>query len=277
MKKTKNNRFKLATAGLLTVSAFAGSLFPSLVNAALVTGVAKISIDNPALAATTISGFYPVGTYISAFFDSSHDLEDLTNVLPAVPTVALSTTSTDQYLPFPVQPSTVPSAQNDRFPQATTMDTSNTSVGQIGLSGAMRNSSTDPTKINYLENQDLSLQKVNNVWNVVAHDSVGGTQTLYQLASGYSELIDSNGNLNLSGNLIWGDGTNAVVYGIPGGTPGGFAPWVNFAQVPANLRNTVIGHLELSTVVPVPAAVWLFGSALLGFTGLNRYKAKILA
>jgi len=42
------------------------------------------------------------------------------------------------------------------------------------------------------------------------------------------------------------------------------------------------GHLQFSAVataaaVPVPGAVWLFGSAMAGLLGLNRRKASIAA
>ncbi|MEQ1638215.1 MAG: hypothetical protein ABL903_16165 [Methylococcales bacterium] len=279
MSNVQHNPMKLATAGALAFTAITGLMMPSIASASLVTGLATISIDNPTLIRTTISDYpaYVNGTYIGGYFDSTQDNVNL--VLNSTPTQSLSPDSKDQYMAFPVQPATVPASGNDRFPQATTMDNSNTSVGQIGLSGAMLNYNVGPVHTNYLENQDMSLLKVNNVWNLVTHDSVGGAQTLYQLAAGYSEGLDASGNLTLSGNLIWGDGANAVtVIGTGVGGVPNLSPWANFMRVPANERNTVIGHLELNvSAVPVPGAVWLFGSALAGLVGYRRKKAVLAA
>lgn len=250
-------QYKLASVGLLAFSA-AGLLVPSLANASLVSGDAAISINNPVLATTTTSSFYPAGITVSGYFDSTKN--NTTIDLGAIPTSAISATSNNQNLAFPVFGSTASSSNASRFPQATTMDTSNTSTGQIGLSGALK--ATNPGLTNYQTFQDFTLQKVGGTWNLVTHDGLGAN-TLFQLTN-VSEGIGANG-LSLSGDLIFP--SNANLIGLSWGT---FLGVTN--------TSALVGHLNLTpSAVPVPAAVWLFGSAMAGLVGYRRKSAGLAA
>ncbi|MEQ1638213.1 MAG: fibronectin type III domain-containing protein [Methylococcales bacterium] len=268
MSKMQYNPMKLKINGSLALSVMVGLLAPALGNAATVTGMATISINNPALKTATISSYYPAGTIVSAYFDSTHDNDTITLVAPTATTV-ISATSTSQFSQFPVQPATPPATTNpaNRFPQATTMDTTNTAVGQIGLSGAMRNTNAVAPYTNYLQNQDFSVQKINGVWNLVTHDNVGGAETLYQLAAGFSESLDANGKLKLSGNLIFGNGTNAYTINGVGGAPiPNLSPWVNFLQVVPAQQNTVVGFFNLQ---PLPAVPTNLSASVASATQIN--------
>ena len=137
--------------------------------------------------------------------------------------------------------------------QATTMDTSDTSVGQVGLSGAWRLNSPYGVLTPY----DFSLTKTNGVWNIQTYDSAFGYNDFLTLTD-VSESLDLNGRLMLSGNLEWGGDA-----------------WVNMAK--AN-RNVVVGSFSLApAAVPIPAAAWLFGGGLMGLIGVIRRKTTITA
>ncbi|MEQ1638214.1 MAG: fibronectin type III domain-containing protein [Methylococcales bacterium] len=256
MRNIQQHSLKSTIAGVLAFSAAASLMVPSLVSAAPVSGAATLSINNPVFASVTTSAFYPVGTIISAYFDSTHDNDTITLTAPAL-TIDIPATSTDQWLVFPVNSPTPPASTNpaNRFPQATTMDTGNTAVGQIGLSGALRNTNANTPYTNYLQFQDFSVEKINGVWNVVTHDNVGGAETLFQLVNP-AEALDVNGNLTLSGDLVMGDGTNAyTLYGRNGPTIPGLSPWVNFLQVLPAQYNTVVGHFNLQPLAAAPTGL----------------------
>ncbi len=248
--KTHNTQATLA--GILLLSALATLTPPNTATAALVTGDVLISIDNNALSSATVSDFFPNGILLERYFDASYNETAISKNTPGG-------TSDTQNLIFSINTNTSIINYGVRKLQATTMDTDNTSIGRIGLSGALRYKPADNTS--WLASPDMDLQKSNGNWFLQATATPGGRQTFYQLTNTV-ESLDANGMLNLSGDLIFG-----TVNAVPGGLPGG---WGGFLG--AN-PNTIVGHLTLApAAVPVPAAVWLFGSALLGFTGLNRRK-----
>lgn len=77
----------------------------------------------------------------------------------------------------------------------------------------------------------------------------------------YTNLFDNNG---------------ASVMGYQSGTSGWdsttLSPW---SSADDSSYATIGSFLVKPSVVPVPAAAWLFGSALLGFFGFSRRKAKV--
>lgn len=255
MTDIKTHSFKLAAASLLACSAM---LTSGAANAALVTGNASISIDNNALAAAT------GGWIIDGFFDASFN----STAINAGTTGGSSSTSN---MLFTVNSEvTTFSFGNppNRSLQATSLDSNNTASGQIGLSGALRMSST-LGNLGVLAPYDFTLQKFAGTWNLVSHDLFFGTTTFLQVINA-SESVDNLGQLSVSGDLIFGGGVGPTTSPSPFGLT-----WSTFLGANPNL---VVGSLNLAPApVPVPGAVWLFGSSLLGLIGIMRRKTTIAA
>jgi hypothetical protein len=262
MCKQETIRFKLAVAGIMACTAITGILAPASASAAIVTGNATITIDNNAFSAAS-----PEHWYIDRFFNDSYNNLAINSSSPG------GTANTAGML-LPVNSnlttSSYPGGVN-RSLQATTMDASNTGVGQIGLSGGFR--MFDPTHtLGLLAPYDFSVQKFNGVWNLVSHDNSFGGTTFLQLVNA-NESVNSNGELSLSGDLIFGGGLSASTYQSFFGLT-----WSAFLHVPSASQNTIVGSFSLTpAAVPVPAAVWLFGSGLIGLLGAARKKALTAA
>ena len=246
--KVKSNIFKFVVSQVIPLIALLGMLVPVTANAALVNGEAHISFDNAAFSAA--SGFS-----VTRFYDATYNSSKIGTLDAAAGTDVV----TNLVLPVNSNTSTITYSAADRTVQATTIDTSNTSTGQIGLSGAFK---IDHPLLGGLQPYDFDLEKINGVWNVVTYSSGFGHNTFLQLTN-VSETFNGLGQLLLSGDLIFGNGTNA--HASPFGTWGQFIE--GFGQ-PVN-ANTVVGTLNLAPV-PVPAAVWLFGTGVLGLLGFTR-------
>ncbi len=252
MTNLKNNRFNIMAAGILAFSAVA----TSNVQAALVTGNATITIDKAVFASTSN------GWDIPHFFDASYNEVAINGSTPGG-----STSTTNMLFSVNSNSSTISYAAVNRTLQKTTMDSNDTSVGQIGLSGAL---TMFHPLLGNLAPYDFSLQKYSGTWNLVTHDQSFQGTTFFQLTN-VSESVDANGHLALAGDLIWGTNFGSTTHPSPFGLT-----WASFLQVPAENRSIVLGHLSLAAV-PVPAAVWLFGSGLLGLAGLSRKKSAVTA
>ncbi|NOT10790.1 MAG: hypothetical protein HOP23_02985 [Methylococcaceae bacterium] len=249
--KTNNIKLlKLATAGVLTVGAFAAFLAPTTASAALVGGTATITIDNTAFTASNA-----FGEYVETFWDASYNTTNITGAttggltLPTTGSTAMAftvNTNTVTNTVAPSNPLSTPPTYG-RTEQATTMDAGNTSVGQIGLSGAWRINGPGGVLTPY----DFRLVKTGSTWNISTFDSSFSYQNFLTLAN-VSESLNGNGELLLSGDLKW--------TGL----------WASLAGASTS---AVVGTFNLApSAVPVPAAVWLFGSALMGFLGLQKRK-----
>lgn len=244
---------KLATAG---VFAFTALLVPATASAVSVTGIATITLDNTAFRAANA---YEV--YLEKHWGPEDNSLDITrnttggtSIAAEGPTATLfpvNTNSTTVELTPPC--SSCDPNSFGRTLQATTMDTSDTSTGQIGLSGAWRLNSPYGVLTPY----DFSLAKTAGIWNIRTYDSSYGYQDFMTL-SNVSESLDLNGMLMLSGDLKW---ANALWPMMAGGN-----------------INAVVGTFSLTpAAVPIPAAGWMFSSGLLGLLGLIRRNAKITA
>jgi len=253
----KNNSFKLAAAGV-AFGALTGLLAPATASAAQVTGNATITINNTAFAAASVNvpAGYPNGWIVAKHWGPSDNLLGISGSTAGGTT--LSTTGSTA-MDFSVNTNTTtnsyPTAGTyGRTEQATTMDAGNTSVGQIGLSGAWLLTSAGGSGV--LAPYDFSVVKTAGVWNIKTFDNGFSTQNFLKLTD-VSESVNSNGELLLSGNLKW--------TGLWAGLTG------------AN-TNAVVGTFNLApAAVPVPAAVWMFGTGLLGLLGAARKKSAITA
>ncbi|AEG01422.1 hypothetical protein [Methylomonas methanica] len=244
---------KLASAGVFAFSVLTGLIAPGTASAALVTGNATFTIDNPAVVSSNPGGW---------FFETHWGPND--NALPIDGATgggtALTSTSGSEVLVFPVNTNiatvTLSTTGAGRIAQATTMDAGNTAVGQIGLSGALR--MRNPGMTTYLAPFDLAVSKSAGEWSINSHDNSFGTVGLFKLAN-VSESLNGNGELLLSGDLLW---TGGLSYG---------------GLLNAN-TSIVLGSFNLApAAVPVPAAVWLFGSGLLGLLSVARGKMTLAA
>jgi hypothetical protein len=251
--KTNNYKYsQLASASLLAITAFTGLLATTAANAAQVTGNAYITFDNTAFKASN-----NYSDIVQTYWGASDNLLGITGNTPGGTT--LPTTGSTGPLLFSVNTNLTTTAcpscgTYGRTLQATTMDTSNTSIGQIGLSGALRLNNTVGNGL--VTPYDFSLVKTAGVWNIQTFDTAFQTQNFMKLTN-VSESLDSNGQLLLSGDLQW--------TGL----------WASVAQ--AN-TNVVVGSISLTpAAVPVPAAVWLFSSALTGLVGIQRRRRVVPA
>lgn len=249
MKNRTESGIKLALAGTLACVLVA----PQSASAALVTGTATITIDNTAFSAASVNvgGGYPNGWIVQKHWGPSDNLLGITASTTGGTT--LPTTGSTAML-FPVNTNTTTNSYPSSGPygrteQATTMDASNTSSGQIGLSGAWV---LNGQPAGFLSPYDFRLTKTSGTWNISTYDTIFTYQNFLTLTN-VSESLNGSGELLLSGDL--------QLTGL----------WASLLS--AN-TSAVVGHINLApSAVPVPAAVWLFGSALAGLVGLGRKKS----
>lgn len=251
---------KLATAGVFAFTALTGLLAPATASAAVVSGNAVITIDNSAFTASSINvgGGYPNGWIVNKFWDASYNTSGISG--SAAGGLALPTTgSTAMNFAVNTNSTTIsyPAAGTyGRTVQATTMELSDgiQSSEQIGLSGGWL--LTSPGGSGVLAPYDFNLKKNSSgVWNIQTYDNAFSFQNFLKLTDVTESIV--GGELYLSGNLKW--------TGLWAGLVG------------AN-QNTVVGTFNLApAAVPVPAAVWMFGSGLLGLLGVSRRKAVTAA
>ncbi len=266
---------KLQKPGLTASLAMTALMVPTIAGATLVSGNATLTIDNAAVL-TSLANVEP--WYFETHWGPSDNTLGIdTNTTGGTALPQNSSTS----LLFPVNgaPNAIPgtgcpgsgsspcvvaeypsAGVAGRTVQATTMDASNTTIAgqQIGLSGGFRMRKIAGTT--YLGPYDLSLVKYGSEWNIRTYDTQFTYGNIFELRN-VSESLNGNGELLLSGDLYWSD---------PFFT-GGIAAWSNLF-VGAN-TNIKLGSFSLvPAAVPVPTAIWLFGSGLIGLLGVNRRK-----
>jgi cyclophilin family peptidyl-prolyl cis-trans isomerase len=128
-----------------------------------------------------------------------------------------------------------------------------------------------------------------NVRGTIAMAKLGGdpnsatSQWFFNLADNSANLDSQNGGFTVFGRVI-GNGMDVVdaiaalpVWNATGGNPSspfGDLPLIGYTSGPITGANlTMVANVA---AVPVPAAVWLFGSGLLGLIGVARRKARIM-
>ncbi|WP_445372605.1 hypothetical protein ACH518_08790 [Methylomonas sp. HW2-6] len=248
----KKHSHKLASAGVLAIGLFGGLLTTTDANAALVSGVANLTIDNSAFTSAVPGS---EGWYIANFWDKNHNATPIT--LDTTGGVALSQTGTFSVsLAVNTNTSTI-NYGAARKQQATTMDAGNTAAGQIGLSGAFR---MEPAAGGtYLNPADFFLKKTAGQWDIYTYSSGFGQPALFRLVNA-SESVNANGELSLSGDVYF------------------TAQSFSWNLLLNGSQSVKLGTFSLApSAVPVPAAVWLFGSGLLGLLGSARGKIRLSA
>jgi len=239
------NSFKakhILTAGVLAIT---GLLAPATANASLVSGSATIIIDNTAFAAANA-----YGNYIETHWGASDNQLAIDESTTGGTSLSLTGNTA---MEFAVNTNTLTNTYPmagayGRTEQATDMDATNTSAGQIGLSGAMRINGPGGVLAPY----DFRLVKTANVWNISTFDNAFSYNDFLKLTNVH-ESVNGTGELLLSGDLsitgLW-----ATMLGADTSVVGSF-----------NLNNA-------PSAVPVPAAVWLFGTGLIGLVGVGKRK-----
>ena len=243
--------YKTLSSVLCHVIAFGLFVSQSAHAAAITGGNATLSINNTAFANSGAYGFYIANTYDASFNNTSM----YSNTAPSGgSSFGLTDTSV---LTMQVNTNTITTfnASVNRSLQATTMDPLSTGSGQIGLSGALYlRSNSIP---GYMSAFDFDLINKAGSWLLQSNDAGWSPSNP---ALGFLELTNvtqsiNNGQFTLNGNLAWDpNGAWAPMFGASGGN---------------------LGTLSLTaqvSSVPVPAAVWLFGSALAAFGLTGRRK-----
>jgi hypothetical protein len=119
---------------------------------------------------------------------------------------------------------------------------------------------------------------LDEIYNPTANQVAGGTFNFTAIINGnYSASGTTTGSHQLIGiNSFWTIGQNFTFDGtntIFTASISNYDPAAN--QI--NLEYKIFGASTAMTAVPVPAAVWLFGSALASFVGFNRRKHMLQA
>ncbi len=216
-----------------------GLLSPSA-HASLVTGTATLSINNSAFDAAT-------GWYAEQFFGAGFNNTAISGSSTGGTVYGTTDTLSDQ-LTVNTNSANINNTSINRRVEATTLDTGNLQVGQIGLSGAFL-LDPDPTNTayagSYLTAYDFRVVDNSGQWFIQSYDKYFGYTDFLQLVN-VTQSVDANGNLSLSGSLEFtSDGWGSLLG--------------------AN-TSTIVGAFSLSpAAVPLPASVWMFGASLLGF------------
>jgi len=132
--------------------------------------------------------------------------------------------------------------------------------GYIGLGGSIRAASdfNEPGASVWWEHLALQQDQTDLIWRLVATTGPG-QGSVFELINVTTSTV--GGKLSLSADYKWGN-----------------TDWLMFLQdVNGHLdTEAVLGHIDLvpATVVPVPAGLWLFGSALVGLANLKRRNGR---
>ena len=247
MKHKFNALEKTKFAGLAVVLATSVLLSESA-SAALVSGNATFTLNGTW--GPSFIAYYP-----TTFFDASFNTTAIDNTTTGG--TAITGGAGTFVSPINTNSTTTNYGGTIGTLQATTMDTSDSSVGQIGLSGAFRLTTVGGPSP-YLTTQDWYLKKVGGTWNLVDNSPGFGQNTFAQLVNVVDNLAGAG---TLVGDLqLLPDAVNIINY-----------TWGAFLGADATKKTTTFGTLSIApAAVPVPAATWLFASGLFGLIGAAR-------
>ncbi len=210
MKSTKHSTLGVTKRLLISVLASMSAL--SLTEAATVAGTTLITINN-----SIFSSASKYGMYVEKYWGPNDNSLDITKTTTGGATLNKQG-STTMYFPVNVNTTTRELSPTctacspksyGRTLQATTLDTNDTSTGQIGLSGAWRLNSA----LGMLTPYDFSLSKSTGNWIISTYDSAFKYQEFIKLTD-VSESFNAKGELSLSGNLKWSGSTWPSMMGV---------------------------------------------------------------
>ncbi len=141
-----------------------------------------------------------------------------------------------------------------------------TTTGIIGIGGGFQIGSDVNEPGGSLVMGALELENINGTWYLATGPSQAAPGILFQLVNVTTSEV--NGQLSLDADYEWGNQS-----GLPSQLDKTSNNWYAFFNGYNGQLNTtqILGHIDLTpSAVPVPAAGWLFGSALLGLIGYKR-------
>jgi hypothetical protein len=281
----KTNKYPIVQR-VLAISAFAifGALVSTHTQAATITGGAlTLNLNRDALIAGAILDNYPdtptasfpiccrPSLYVEEFFDASAASKTFVQ-LRDYNTPNLYDLESDEIsavgLQYAVNGTSIPANPGGRQNRNTTFvfdpnDLFGTAAGSIGLGGVIRFRVDVSPPTNRVLLGDMTLEYDSALEGATPGRSGWLITNHIGFDAGAFELFDVSTNLTgnsltLNGNLGFGDGFD------------------HLGTTAARLNDTRIGTFSFqTTVVPVPAAVWLFGSGLAGLFVSNRSKKRI--
>lgn len=275
----KKNKFKSALAGMMVFSALTGLLVPAGASASVLnagSGTFTINFDRNAFATLAMGSTTSPGVVTAHFYNGAES--DYTTVTSAsmagtggaLPGAGYVTEVSSTGLVHELTSTTPITATQatGRAVQATTADfsfntTDNSGTGALGMTGVQKIYLPAYGAAGGMVYGDYSLKyaaaqrsATQSGWFLENH--VGGiTTNAYDLANLSVFAVDAN-NWQLTGDLLLGSFSANMLMGTKGAKMGSFS-------------------LAVGAPVPVPAAVWLFGSGLAGLMVSARRKVRLLA
>ncbi len=281
MKPLKNNNYKLAIAGAMVFGALTGLLAPAGASASVLNagnGTFTINFDRNAFASLAMGTPSSPGIYTSHFYNTAesdytmvtaHNMSGYMGELPGANyTTEVSSTGLVHDLTS-TSPITATQASG-RAVQATTANfgfntADNSGTGALGMTGVQKIYVPAYGAMGGMAYGDYSLKydaaqrnATQSGWFLENH--VGMTADVYDLANLNVSAVDAN-HWQLTGELLMSSFNASMLMGTVGANMGNFS--------------LVVGSGV--SAVPVPGAVWLFGSGLAGLMMSARRKARIFA
>ena len=111
------------------------------------------------------------------------------------------------------------------------------------------------------------------IWNILGNQTPGPHEGYASLGAGvdFTGVILANSYISVGAEVAEVSGVGADVWGV-GGSCGGLYSATSYVTVGATSIIGGEGCGVSTAVVPIPAAAWLFGSALIGLAGIKRKK-----
>lgn len=246
----------------LTVSISANAV-ALVANKKISGGTVTMNYDANALASLG-GGSNTVGSryiYIDEFFDTSFNNQVVDgSTAPVLDSSAIDSSALVHDINAAGTTSNGLRALKDTTLEFSSTPNDGTAFGQIGLSGASRISSDIVPGLAgaALLWNDLGLEYSGGAWSFFTDDSAVfgfGKNALFDVENVTETLIGDD--LTIMGDLKFAANWGAFLGGVQGESVGSF--------------------MVQTTVVPLPAAIWLFGAGLAGLVGVKRKNTQLQA
>lgn len=285
MKALNNKPYKLATAGVMVFGALTGLLAPagagaSVLSAASGVGTFTINFDREAFAVLQGGNSAAPGLYNAHFYNTAESDYSLYSMNALLSGGGMNEEPSTALVHDITATGTNPTGQAaSRHVQATTADFTFNSddysgTGALGMTGVQKYGIGAGMFAGYrMVYGDYSLiyaaaQRGTGAnlsgWNLQNH--IGGNADAYDIAHLSVSFIDTN-NWKLTGDLLMSAYTAGMLGGVTGADVGNFCLGVG----------SEAGCGAAVSAVPVPGAVWLFGSGLAGLLAAGRRKLRVFA
>lgn len=285
MKALKNDNYKLATAGIMILGALTGLLAPagasaSVLSAAGGVGTFTINFDREAFAVLQGGNSTTPGIYNAHFYDTSASDYTAVSLNSMVQGGGMSEQPSTALVHDITATGTNPTGQAaGRHVQATTANFTFNSVdysgtGALGMTGVQKYgvgagmfAGTAMVYGDYSLKYNAAQRGTGaNLSGWYLENHIGWTMDAYDIAN-LSVVVGDANNWMLSGDLLLSAGTVGMLGGVVGANVGNFCLGVG----------SEAGCGVAVSAVPVPAAVWLFGSGLAGLLATGRRKLRVFA